>query len=235
MKCADCAELLPSLTSGDLSRDNRAAAMAHLSDCPACQNQLAQLRQTSSLLRELGRDLTVPADFQRKLHARLLVEPPPRIPLLTRLWWRLERLGLDSGPRLFASAALAVGIVLLLLLPLRKHGESTAAVFVPDSAIAASFRIPSHRVAVVQLDFVADVSVDEVDFEINLPRELEFVDGGNAIPERHIAWRGSLAIGSNPVPVAIRGVRPGRYRVTAQARGRDVMVRHEVLLEVVPS
>jgi hypothetical protein len=233
MKCKDCAALLPSLTSCDLSRGVRISVEEHLSGCESCRSHQAQLRETVTLLREAGRAENVPLDFQHKLHARLLAEPPPKTPLLTQLWRSLERFGLDSGPRLFAGVAVALLLVALLAAPLRKRGEST--VFVPDEAVAASFRIPSHRVAVVQLDFVADVSVEDVEFEINLPGELEFVDGGEAIKERHLAWRGSLSVGSNPVPVAVRGARPGRYRVTAHARGRDILVRHEVLLEVVPS
>jgi len=233
MKCKNCAELLPALTSRDLSRSVRSSVEEHLSSCESCRSHQAQLCETIALLREAGRAEQVPPDFQHKLHARLLGEPSPKISLLTRLWQNLEQLGLDSGPRLLAGVAVALLVVALLAAPLRKRGEST--VFVPDEAVAASFRIPSHRVAVVQLDFVADVSVDDVEFEINLPGELEFVDGGEAIKERHLAWRGSLSVGSNPVPVAVRGARPGRYRVTAHARSRDVLVRHEVLLEVVPS
>ncbi len=235
MKCADCTKLLPSLTSGELSRDSRASIDAHLSGCSACQRHLTELRQTIGMLRDAGRSMASPLDFQHKLHVRLNAEPPPKLPTLTRLWWSLERLGLDSGPRLLAGATLTFAVVFLLTVPLRHQRETTARVFVPEETVAASFRIPSHRVAVVQLDFVADVSVEDVEFEVNLPGELEFVDGGQAIPERHIAWRGSLSVGSNPVPVAIRGAHPGRYRLTAHARGRDITVRHEILLEVVPS
>jgi hypothetical protein len=235
MKCADCNKLLPSLLSGDLSRPSRTEVEAHLADCPDCQQHLTELRQTVGLLREAGKQLQLPSDFQRALHEKLRAEPPPRLPLTTRLWWFLERFGFDSTPRLMAGAALAVTLIALLLVPLRQRGEATARVFVPEETVAASFRIPSQRVAVVQLDFVADVSVDDVEFEVSLPGELEFVDGGAAIPDRQIAWKGSLSVGSNPVPVAVRGIRPGRYRVTALAKGRDVTVRHEVLLEVVPS
>ena len=235
MKCADCTKLLPSLTSGELSRDSRASIDAHLSGCSACQRHLTELRQTIGMLRDAGRSMASPLDFQHKLHVRLNAEPPPKLPTLTRLWWSLERLGLDSGPRLLAGATLTFAVVFLLTVPLRHQRETTARVFVPEETVAASFRIPSHRVAVVQLDFVADVSVEDVEFEVNLPGELEFVDGGQAIPERHIAWHGSLSVGSNPIPVAIRGAHPGRYRLTAHARGRDITVRHEILLEVVPS
>ena len=235
MTCADCTKQLALLVSGDLSPVSRAAIDQHLSHCPDCRRHLNQLEKTVLLLKKAGQDMTVPSDFSMRLHARLLQEPAPRIPLSTRLWWKLESLGLDSGPRLGACAMAFAVLVLLFIGTLLGGGPGRATVFVPEETVAASFRIPSHRVAVVQLDFVADASVDDVEFEITLPGELEFIDGGQAISERHLSWRGSLAIGSNPVPVAVRGARPGLYRVTAQAKGRDVTVRHEVMLEVVPS
>lgn len=235
MKCADCNQLLPSLISGDLSRLHRAEVEAHLAACSVCHRHQEELRQTVGLLHEAGKTIHLPSDFQRTLHEKLRAEAPPKLTIGTRLWWFLERFGFDSTPRLIASAAIALALIALILVPLRQRGEATARVFVPEQTVAASFRIPSHRVAVVQLDFVADVSVDDVEFEVSLPGELEFVDGGQAIPERQIAWKGSLSVGSNPVPVAVRGIRPGRYRVTAHAKGRDVTVSHEVLLEVVPS
>ncbi len=235
MKCADCSQRLASWKVGELSPDSRVAVETHLAGCPDCRRHLAQLDLTVRMLREAGQRQPVPTDFSLKLRERLRQEPAPTIPLFTRLWWKLEQLGLDSGPRLWTVAMAASVLVLLSIGTLRDRGPSQAAVFVPEETVAASFRIPTHRVAVVQLDFVADVSVEDVQFEISLPGELEFVDGGQAVVERQLSWRGSLSVGSNPVPVAVRGVRPGRYRVTAKASGRDVTVRHEVMLEVVPS
>ena len=47
----------------------------------------------------------------------------------------------------------------------------------------------------------------------------------------------SCLLDGNGEPKMIRNfaVAIGLYRVTAQAKGRDVTVRHEVMLEVVPS
>ncbi len=235
MKCAACSKQLALLRSGELSPDSRAAVENHLAGCQDCRRHLGQLDLTMRMLREAGQNLSAPTDFSAKLRDRLHQEPSPTIPLLTRLWWKLEQLGLDSGPRLWTLATAAAVLVLLSIGTIRDRGRGQATVFLPEETVAASFRIPSHRVAVVQLDFVADVSVDDVQFEITLPGELEFVDAGQAVVERQLSWRGSLAVGSNPVPVAVRGARPGRYRVTAKASGRDVTVRHEVMLEVVPS
>ena len=186
MTCADCTKQLALLVSGDLSPVSRAAIDQHLSHCPDCRRHLDQLEKTVLLLKKAGQDMTVPSDFSTRLHARLLQEPAPRIPLSTRLWWKLESLGLDSGPRLGACAMAFAVLVLLFIGTLRGGGPGRATVFVPEETVAASFRIPSHRVAVVQLDFVADASVDDVEFEITLPGELEFIDGGQAISERHL-------------------------------------------------
>jgi hypothetical protein len=95
--------------------------------------------------------------------------------------------------------------------------------------------VPQKRIAVVHLDFVSDESIDDVEFEVTLPSELHFIDGGHALAQRTLSWRGSLSTGSNPIPLAVRGSKPGRYRVTAQARGLGLAVRHDILLEVEPS
>lgn len=235
MKCPDYQKLLPSLIAGDLAAPRSLATRQHAADCTVCRGRLAELARTVELVRSLGQQLSVPSDFQAQLHERLLLEPPPKISLVTRLAWMLEPLGLDSGRRLWACAA--VGAVLVLLsVGTRLHFQKPqTTVFVPEEHLAASFRIPTQRIVVVQLDFVADALVEDVEFQVSLPRELEFVDGGQPVRDKQIFWRGSLSAGSNPIPVAVRGLQPGRFRLQALARGKQVTVTHEVLLEVVKS
>jgi hypothetical protein len=235
MNCADFQKLIPSLLCGELPQTEKSQIEAHLPVCPTCRTHANQLEQTTTWMRELGSSVTVRRDFHAELHAKLVLEPPPSIPFATRLWRRLEPMGLDSGRRLGFAATMVAACFLLTFATLRFRGENRAVLFLPDEGVAASFRIPNHRVAVVQLDFVADQTVSEVDFEISLPKELEFVDGGEPISERKLTWRGSLSAGSNPIPVAVRGLRPGQYRVVAQARGKNISVLHEVVLEVVKS
>lgn len=234
MKCARCHELLPAHAGGELPPSEQARCQAHIDACAACAARLDELREAVSMLRQVGRSETVPP-WQAELRRRLSQEPAPSPSLSVRIWQVLGRLGLDSAPRL---GLLAAGLGLLLIavpLGLRTRGEPAAAVFVPDEQIAASFRVPSQRIAVVQLDFVADDAVADVQFEVTLPSGLQFIDAGRPLLERTLSWRGSLATGSNPIPLAVRGDRPGRYRVVALARGSGIEVRHNILLEVVVS
>lgn len=234
MKCARCHEMLPAHAGGELPPSEQARCQAHIDACAACAARLDELREAVSLLRQVGRSEPVPP-WQAELRRRLSQQPAPSPSLPARIWQVLERLGLDSTPRLGLAAA-GLGLLLIAVpLGLRTRGEPTAAVFVPDEQIAASFRVPSQRIAVVQLDFVADDAVDDVQFEVTLPSGLQFIDAGRPLVERTLSWRGSLATGSNPIPLAVRGDRPGRYRVVALARGSGIEVRHNILLEVVVS
>lgn len=238
MNCERCHELLPALAGGELSAAERSRCQAHVDGCAGCAARLRELGEAVSLLQLLGRSTAPPAGFQPALRERLAAEPVPPTTLSARLWRLLERLRLDSAPRLGLAAVAAAGLVLLPIVGSRSqraHNEPTAAVFVPDEQIAASFRVPSQRIAVVQLDFVADDPLEDVEFQVTLPSGLQFIDGGRPLDERTLSWRGSLASGSNPIPVAVRGLSPGRYRVVAQARGPGLEVRHNILLEVVPS
>lgn len=244
MKCAQVRPLLAALAGGDPGGHEAAVCRAHLAGCADCSERLETLRGTIGLLRAAGRATVPPDGLAAALQARLVREPAPPVPLSARLWRRLERLGLDSGPRLgLAIGGAAALAVLAIAVPpqLRRgpadaaHGGHGPAPAGSEQVIAASFRVPSQRIAVVRLDFVADVSVEDVDFEVTLPSGLQFVDAGRVLAEQTLSWRGSLLLGSNPIPLAVRGARPGRYRVTAQARGAGLDVRHDILLEVVPS
>lgn len=238
MKCAQCRPQLAALAGGELSRRDRERCAAHVAECPACAEQLRELQSTIALLRRVGAQEPLPPDFGAALHRRLAATPPPVLPWSQRLVEVLESLGLQGGrPLAFAGAGAAVALAAFLLISRAGHrpGEGSAPLYAAGQEVAAAFRVPSQRVAVVHLDFVADVALADVEFEVTLPSELHFVDGGKPLAERTLAWRGSLLMGRNPIPLAVSGAKPGRYRVTAQARGSGVQVRHDILLEVVPS
>lgn len=203
----------------------------HLQQCPACTERLEQLAEAVSLLRRAGQE-AVPAGFRAALHQRLLAEPPPRRPLSARCAELLERLRLDSAPRLGMLASAAAAAVVLAMVSVDRQRN------VPEPAVgevAAPFQVPSRRIAVVHLDFVSNMEIDNVQFEVTLPQELAFISDGKPVAQRTLQWSGSLSPGSNPVPLAISGSKPGRYRIVARARGDGVEVTHDVLLEVVPS
>lgn len=243
MKCEAIQKLLPAWAGGDLDRSQAALCEQHVAVCIACADHAKGLQQTLKLLRQVGQAERPPADFQRSLHRRLAQTPPP-VPMLTARLWRLaETLHLDSTPRLLLVGTAMVALLLVPVL-LRDRDSSVgpqmasgvgALTAAAEQEIAASFRVPAQRTAVLRFDFVADVEVPDVEFEVTLPSELFFVDGAEPVPEKRLVWRGSLSSGSNPIPLAVRGSKPGRYRVTAHARGEGVDVKHDILLEVVRS
>ena len=99
-------------------------------------------------------------------------------------------------------------------------------------AASLAYRVPESKVALVKIDFIAERAVDEVSFELTLPDGLRFFSGGKELAERSVRWTGRLSAGSNPIPIAVKGPKAGRYRVIAHAMGTDLDVTHEVVLEV---
>jgi hypothetical protein len=96
----------------------------------------------------------------------------------------------------------------------------------------ASYKVPESKVALVKIDFVAEKTIEDVAFEITLPDGLRFVGGGSELAERTFRFQGRLAAGSNPIPIAVKGPRAGRYKVIAHAIGPALDVTQEVVLEV---
>jgi len=78
----------------------------------------------------------------------------------------------------------------------------------------------------------AEQAIDDVAFEITLPDGLRFVSGGQQLAERTFRFSGRLNAGSNPIPIAVKGPRAGRYKLIAHAIGHDLELTHEVVLEV---
>ena len=72
----------------------------------------------------------------------------------------------------------------------------------------ASYRVPAAKVALVKIDF------------------------GEELAQRSFRWKGKLERGSNPIPIAVKGPRKGRYRVITHAVGADLDVTHELWLDV---
>jgi anti-sigma factor RsiW len=247
MKCAAIWDRLPALAGGDLDREQTRRCEEHLAACVSCRARYAELQQTLRILQRVGQSEPLPRGFSAALQERLAAEPAPAPSRLSRLWRWLAELHLDSAPRL---ALIAVSLAVLGAAPLLLRGRSPSVsaslggsglpVYPRPSAaaeheVAAAFRVPAQRTAVLRFDFVADVEVPDVEFEVVLPSELFFIDGSQPVPDKRLVWRGSLASGSNPIPLAVRGSQPGHYRITAHARGGGVDVQHDILLEVVRS
>ena len=185
------------------------------------------LRQRLGALREDPPEL----GFQAALHRRLVAAGPPEP---APGWDRVRSLLRRRAPVLWPVVGVAAGVATFLVLSAMQQPAA------PAPEVAQVLRpiaepgtlVPVSKVAVIKLDFTADVAVEEADFQVSLPEGLWFFADGEDLPLRSFAWTQPLSAGSNVIPVAVRGYKPGRYLVTAQARAGDHIIEHDVVLEV---
>jgi hypothetical protein len=94
-------------------------------------------------------------------------------------------------------------------------------------------RLPATKVAVVHVNLSAEVPVESALIRVSVPDGLVFWAEGEELPQRSFEWTQPLRAGDNEIPVAVRGLRPGKYRMTVSAYIGSERVEDEVLLEVV--
>jgi hypothetical protein len=222
MSCAEVDVLLPEMAGGELAGEREADVRKHVEHCPACARRLAELTATVGLLRRAG-DAPLPSGFQAELHFKLVASAPlgPSLGQRLRDWLALRPFAFAASAAAL-SALVAVGGTLAIL---EQRGAS-------PHAVQAGFRVPEAKVALVKIDFVSGKEIDDVSFEILLPDGLHFYSGGHELAERSFQWQGKLSTGSNLVPVAVKGSRPGLYHVIAHATGDNLDVSQDVILEV---
>jgi hypothetical protein len=161
-------------------------------------------------------------EFQSRLHRRLVEAGPPE-PVSG--WDRVRGWLRQGAPLLWPVSGLALGVAVFFLLGAPREPKDVASE-VPGSSV------PASKVAVINLDFSADVAVEQADFQVSLPEGLSFWADGEELPLRSFSWSQSLSAGSNVIPVAVRGHKPGRYVVTARVLMGEQRMDHEVVLEV---
>jgi len=164
--------------------------------------------------------------FGARLHRRLAeLDPPGRPGVRERLRaWRPR--GVRLGWMALGAAAAVVALVLVGLPGNRPSGRT-------DPPAAAATALPFTKVAMIHLNLSTDVAVASAAIEVQLPEGLVFWSGGRALAQRTLAWSQPLAAGGNEIPIAVRGERPGRYRVKVKARIGGERVEDEIPLEVV--
>lgn len=203
---------------------------------------MSEGRETDDLLARL-RALRVdpPAsDFDSRLHLVLVQAGRPPAP---GLWQRLTA-ALEGRRRwLWPMSGVLAGAATFAIFawshqPAAPVGGRSEPAAVARGDVPPTFVVPSAKVAVIKLAFSADVDVEDVTFEVTLPDGLTFWSRGQALAERSFRWPGRLTAGENLFPVAVRGERPGRYRVKARAElppegtAAGSVVEHEIWLEV---
>ncbi|WP_375769590.1 hypothetical protein NR798_01530 [Archangium gephyra] len=185
------------------------------------------LRERLGALREEPAEL----GFQASLHRRLVAAGPPEP---APGWDRVRGLFRRRAPWLWPVAGAAAGIAAFLMMsavqqpptPAPEVAEASRPLEVPGT------QVPVSKVAVIKLDFTADVAVEQADFQVSLPEGLSFWADGQELELRSFRWTQALNAGSNVIPIAVRGQKPGRYLVTAEARTGNQRIEHDVVLEV---
>jgi len=222
MTCAEAEELFAEVAGGELDGARADEARAHADGCAQCGRVLADYEAAIALCRRVGTE-PLPEGFARELHRKLVAAGAPEQPWSARL-----RRALARRPMTWAAATALVSALAATggTIAVTRHPAA------PTEIAQPSYRVPGSKVALVKIDFVAERAVGDVDFEIVLPDGLRFFSGGKQLAERSFRWHGELKPGSNPIPVAVKGPRAGRFRVIAHAVGPDLDVTHEVWLEV---
>ncbi len=224
MNCADARELLSDVAGGELDGTRADEVRAHAASCERCRAELEALTSTVGLLRSAGQE-PLPEGFSLSLHQALVAAGPPR-----RSWLDAVRAAIALRPVTFAAAAAALAAVLATGGTFAVVHRGGGAASAPTTV--ATYKVPESKVALVKIDFVAEKTIEDVAFEITLPDGLRFVGGGSELAERTFRFQGKLAAGSNPIPIAVKGPRAGRYTVIAHAIGPALDVTQEVVLEV---
>jgi hypothetical protein len=179
-------------------------------------------RDLRDRLRELRGDLP-DEGFGAALHRRLVSAGAPH-PL--PFWRRLPRFRLGEPRLLWPAFGVAAGAAVFLAL-----GQLDKGPLRPSSGVATE--LPATKVAVVRVNLTAEVAVESAHIRVSLPEGLVFWADGQELPQRAFEWTQPLQAGDNDIPIAVRGQRPGRYRLTVSARIGDQSVLDEVVLEVV--
>jgi|GEM_PF-1526466 len=78
MNCEECKLELPGLLWGELTPENREAAMKHLAECPSCKKEWQEFKATASVMNELTEE--------NPLREIVFIERKPKVSILNKLW-----------------------------------------------------------------------------------------------------------------------------------------------------
>lgn len=108
MQCQDVVNHLSAYLDGALDPAQREAVRAHLSRCPQCNTELAELRETLRLLKELP-ELAPPSDFCNQVMAKIDTLTAPTKEALYKRWLaRINRMAKSSWYRTATVAAVVI-------------------------------------------------------------------------------------------------------------------------------
>ena len=180
-------------------------------------------------LRDRLRTLRVdpPAEpFGGALHRRLVAAGAPDRP---GLWQRLWSPGARGSPWVWPAFA-GAGVAAMLVFALLRGAPVTPA---GRPMTVASAELPATKVAVVRMNLTAEVAVETARIRVSLPDGLVFWADGKELAQRSFEWTQPLHAGDNDIPIAVRGSRPGQYRMTLTASIGNDRIEDDVLIEVI--
>ena len=109
-------------------------------------------------------------------------------------------------------------LFLLFLIPIYYFAIKTEQSKVP--ATVATYRAdmaPVHvglnEDTIIRIWFDARKPVEQVSFYLELPEGIAMVQDGQVVSERRLQWEGDLQSGRNLIPLTVRGVERGQWRV----------------------
>ena len=108
MDCAQLADAAPELALGILPGDERAAALAHLDECPGCRQHVSSLAGVTDQLLLLTPTAEPPAGFEQRVLSSL--GPSPNRVRVPRARWRAVRV---TGAALALAACIALAVLVI--------------------------------------------------------------------------------------------------------------------------
>ncbi len=101
MDCRNFKDILDSYLSGELAVETNHAVQQHAEQCGDCRTEMGARRHLRGLLRAAATKLTISAEGQERLRARLRADETPRVPFLTRSNMQAARGHRSGTPREF--------------------------------------------------------------------------------------------------------------------------------------
>ena len=201
-----------SLSFGDRERFD-----SHLLTCKPCRSALEMTREMISACHRME-ETTVPIGFTVTWRERIGSASPVKVS--SPLGWFKK-----VSPALRPAAVWGtVGLALLILAttlyrlgpPQADHSGAPSKPSVASSpAVVQPVRLDLHQDHLLRIWFDARQPIEEVRFYLELPEGIAMVENGQIIQTHRFEWVGDLKEGRNLIPVPVRGVAKGQWRVTA--------------------
>ncbi|MBI5746310.1 MAG: zf-HC2 domain-containing protein [Nitrospirae bacterium] len=230
LHCQEIQEQFVDYIDRSLSFTEREGVQGHLLSCNRCSRALDIMRQLINLCGQVGEE-PIPAGFSTRLRDRLQEITPVTIPTDTikgstgqrrrqrihqRIRWTNRILPVLQPARTWAMAGI---LFLLFLIPIyyfaikteQSKGPTAVATYRADMA---PVHVGLNEDTLVRIWFDARKPVEQVSFFLELPEGIAMVQDGQVVSERRLQWEGDLQSGRNLIPLTVRGVQRGEWRVT---------------------